>query len=111
MALEREAETQAEGETGSMQGARCGTRSQDPRTAPRAKGRPEVQNQGVGKPALPLMALWETPSLPSPASGRSRSFLVCGHITALSVSIFMRPSLCVPVPSLFFSYKENCHWI
>ena len=27
---EREAETQAEGETGFLQGARCGTRSQDP---------------------------------------------------------------------------------
>ena len=27
---EREAETQAEEEAGSMQGARCGTRSQDP---------------------------------------------------------------------------------
>ena len=28
---EREAETQAEGEKGSLQGARCGTQSQDPR--------------------------------------------------------------------------------
>ena len=27
---QREAETQAEGEAGFMQGARCGTRSQDP---------------------------------------------------------------------------------
>ena len=38
---EREAETQAEGEgeAGSMPGARRGTRSQDSRTAPRAKGR------------------------------------------------------------------------
>ena len=35
----REAETQAEGEAGSMQGARCGTRSQDSRIAPWAKGR------------------------------------------------------------------------
>ena len=36
---EREAETQAEGDAGSMQGARCGTRSQDPRVTPRAEGR------------------------------------------------------------------------
>ena len=35
---EREAETQAEGEAGSMQGARCGTRSQDPRIMPWAGG-------------------------------------------------------------------------
>ena len=31
---EREVETQAEGEAGSMQGARCGTRSQDLRVMP-----------------------------------------------------------------------------
>ena len=35
----REAETQAEGEAGSMQGARCGTRSWDSRITPWAKGR------------------------------------------------------------------------
>ena len=37
--IEREAETQAEGEAGSMQGAGCGTRSWDSRIAPQAKGR------------------------------------------------------------------------
>ena len=31
---EREAETQAEGEAGSLQGAPCGTRSQDPGITP-----------------------------------------------------------------------------
>ena len=36
---EREAETQAEGEAGSVPGARCGTRSQVSRIAPWAKGR------------------------------------------------------------------------
>ena len=36
---EREAETQEEGEAGSMQGARRGTRSRDSRIAPWAKGR------------------------------------------------------------------------
>ena len=36
---EREAETQAEGEAGSMPGARRGTRSQDSRIVPWAKGR------------------------------------------------------------------------
>ena len=35
----REAETQAEGEAGSMQGAQCGTRSQDPRIMTWAEGR------------------------------------------------------------------------
>ena len=35
---ERETETQAEGETGSMQEARCGTRSQDSRIMPWAEG-------------------------------------------------------------------------
>ena len=37
--IEREAETQAEGEAGSMPGARCGPRSWDSRIAPWAKGR------------------------------------------------------------------------
>ena len=36
---EREAETQAEGEAGSMQGAQYRTRSQDPRITTGAKGR------------------------------------------------------------------------
>ena len=36
---EREAETQAEREAGSMQGAQCETRSQDSRTTPQAEGR------------------------------------------------------------------------
>ena len=35
---EREAETQAEGEAGSMQGARCGTQSQVSRIMPWAEG-------------------------------------------------------------------------
>ena len=37
--IEREAETQAEGEAGSMPGARRRTQSLDSRTAPWAKGR------------------------------------------------------------------------
>ena len=36
---QREAETQAEGEAGSMQGAPCGTQSRDSRITPWAKGR------------------------------------------------------------------------
>ena len=36
---QREAETQAEGEAGSMQGAGCGTRSWDSRITPWAEGR------------------------------------------------------------------------
>ena len=36
---QRAAEKQAEGEAGSLQGARCGTRSQDPGVTPWAEGR------------------------------------------------------------------------
>ena len=36
---QREAETQAEGEAGSIQGARCGTQSQVSRITPWAEGR------------------------------------------------------------------------
>ena len=46
--IHREAETQAEGEAGSMLGARRGTRSRDSRMAPWAKGRraKPLSNQG-----------------------------------------------------------------
>ena len=37
--IQREAETQAEGEAGSLRGARCGTQSQDSRITPWAEGR------------------------------------------------------------------------
>ena len=37
--IDREAETQEEGEAGSMPGAQRGTRSRDSRIAPQAKGR------------------------------------------------------------------------
>ena len=40
--IEREAETQAEGEAGSMPGAGRRTQSRDSRIAPRAKGRRET---------------------------------------------------------------------
>ena len=36
---EKEAESQAEGEAGSTQGARCGTQSRESRITPQAKGR------------------------------------------------------------------------
>ena len=47
--MEREAETQAEGEAGSMQGARRGTRSQDPRITTCTKGR----HSTTGYPGAP----------------------------------------------------------
>ena len=50
----REAETQAEGEAGSMQGARRGTRSRDSRMAPWAKGRCQTSEP----PRDPLKALF-----------------------------------------------------
>ena len=48
---EREAETQAEGEAGSMQGARWGTRSRDPGVTPWAKGRCQTA-ESPGDPQL-----------------------------------------------------------
>ena len=42
---QREAETQAEGEAGSMQGARWGTRSQVPRITPWAEGSAKLLSQ------------------------------------------------------------------
>ena len=53
--LLREAETQAEGEAGSMQEARCGTRSRDSRITPWAKGsakplsHPGIPNKSLKK--------------------------------------------------------------
>ena len=49
---EREAETQAEGEPDSMQGARHGTQSQDSRITPWAEGR--CQNAEPPRPPLEL---------------------------------------------------------
>ena len=47
-ATEREAETQAEGEVGSMLGARYGTRSQDPGSHPEPKADAQpLSPQGV----------------------------------------------------------------
>ena len=50
---EREAETQAEGEAGSMQGAQHGIRSRVSRITPRAKGR----RQTAAPPRDPMMSL------------------------------------------------------
>ena len=45
---QREAETQAEGEAGSIQGARCGTRSQDLGSQPEPKAdAPLLSHPGV----------------------------------------------------------------
>ena len=45
---EREAETQVEGEAGSMQGAQCGTPSRDPRIMPEPKaGTKPLSHTGV----------------------------------------------------------------
>ena len=51
---EREAETQAEGEAGSMQGAPCGTRPQDPRITPGLKAAAQpLSHAGLPDPACP----------------------------------------------------------
>ena len=51
---EREVETQAEGEAGSMQGARRGTRSRDSRIMPWA----ESGNEPLSHPGCPLCQLF-----------------------------------------------------
>ena len=51
---EREAETQAEGEAGSMQGAPCGTRSQDPGPCPELK----ADAQPLSHPGIPIVDLF-----------------------------------------------------
>ena len=56
---EREAETQAEGEAGSMQGARCGTRSRE--LQDRALGQRQALNRYPGIP--PLVGLNTMPSM------------------------------------------------
>ena len=52
---EREAETQAEGEVASMPGVRCGTRSQDSRMAPWAKGRRQTAEPPRDSHHAPLL--------------------------------------------------------
>ena len=51
---QRVAETQAEGEAGSLWGAQCGTRSQDPRITPSAKGRRSTTEP----PRCPQLSFW-----------------------------------------------------
>ena len=48
----RGAETQAEGEAASTQGARCGIRSQDSRTTPQAEGRPQTAEPPTDPPNI-----------------------------------------------------------
>ena len=71
---EREAETQAEGEAGSMQGARRGTQSQVSKIRPWAKGRCST--------AVP------------PRDPHAMTFKFCFHVLALMWEFFLR-SLCV----------------
>ena len=49
---ERETETQAEGEAGSMQGALCETQSQDPRIMPPSPTEPKADAQPL-RPQVP----------------------------------------------------------
>ena len=52
---ERGRDTQAEGEAGSMQGARCGTRSQVPRIRPWAEGGAKP----LSHPGCPKFLAWQ----------------------------------------------------
>ena len=53
---EREAETQAAGEAGSLRGARCGTRSRDPGIMPWAEGRCSTA-EPPGAPEMPCTTI------------------------------------------------------
>ena len=67
---EREAETQAEGEAGSTQGAQCGTRSQVSRIRPWAEGKA----QSLSHPGCPsCLVLREPWNIVRSASGSQRS--------------------------------------
>ena len=62
--IEREAETQAEGEAGSMQGPRRGTRSRDPGVTPWAKGGTKPLSPrdalfcSTYEPVIPLLVIY-----------------------------------------------------
>ena len=60
---EREAETQAEGEAGSSQGAQCGTRSPDPGSCPESK----ADAQPLSHPGVPHFHFRSTSSKPAKA--------------------------------------------
>ena len=49
--IEKEAETQAEGEAGSSEGAQCGTQSQDPGITPKADA-PPLSHPGAPPPTF-----------------------------------------------------------
>ena len=50
---QRESETQAEGEVGSLQGTQCGARSQDPGSRPE----PKADAQPLSHPGVPSICL------------------------------------------------------
>ena len=61
--MQREAETQAEGETGFLWGAWCRTRSQDPRIKPWAEGRGSTTEPTQAFPLRLLFKLGSSLSL------------------------------------------------
>ena len=71
---EGEAETQAEGEAGSMQGAQRGTRSQDSRITPWAKGRRKTAEPPRDPLAFFILKIFEVSSL---ISGSADYWLPC----------------------------------
>ena len=73
----RKVKTQAEGEAGSMQGARCGTRSWVPRITPQASGGAQpLHHQGC-----PMWQWFKTQTLDS-------EFLGC-NLVLLTYSVFL----------------------
>ena len=65
--------------------------------------RPEAENQGLSRAALPLKALGEDPSLLLPPSCGPRRSLACG--ASLQSPPLSSQGL-LPVSVLFFSYKD-----
>ena len=104
---EREVETQAEGETGSMQGARCGTQTWESRIMPWAKGAgaQPVSHSGIPRSgALEVKAeyLHLTSSLDN-SLGQSSMYSFFYIYLKLNMTKLRYPSPLPPPPKYFFS--------
>ena len=111
---QREAETQAEGEAGSMQGPRCGTRSRVSRITPQAKGGAKLLSHW-GCP-IPWV-LTNVCSLVTIPQLKDRMFLsppksslvpLCCQSSLHSLAITHLFSVSIPMSFFRISYKQMC---
>ncbi|XP_035552825.1 uncharacterized protein LOC112650436 isoform X3 [Canis lupus dingo] len=83
-ATQREAEAQAEGEAGSLRGARGGTRSQDPGVTPGAQGRCcTTEPPALGIPQFYFLDVSENPESTSISTRPASVALFCGQVAVL----------------------------